>query len=240
VDIQIKYVGRNSMGVILSAKKVGQLIDGSAHHPALTYDDIKKICEEAVQNNFILVSASSSRIRLVKKLLMGSSIKTGVCVGFPFGCNSTESKISETLQAIKDGATEIDMVAQISALKSKDYDFYKRDIKEIVDVAKGKAIVKVIIETCYLSQEEKIKACELIIEAGADFIKTSTGYGPAGATLEDVSLFSRIANGRIQIKAAGGIRTLKQVEAFLEAGATRIGTSSGAAIVQEAKSVKEK
>lgn len=228
------------MGAKLSAKEVGQLIDGGAHHPALTYDEIKNICNEAIRYNFAIVSASSSRIKLVKDLLKGSLVKTGVCVGFPFGCSSTESKVSETLQAIKDGASEIDMVAQIGALKSGDYNFYKKDIREVVEVAKGRAIVKVIVETCYLSQEEKKKACELIIDAGADFIKTSTGYGPAGAKLEDVLLFSKIASGRIQIKAAGGIRTLKQLESFLEAGATRIGTSSGAAIVQEVKTEEEK
>lgn len=226
------------MGAKLLAKEVGQLIDGGAHHPALAYVDIKKICNEAIENNFAIVSAGSSRIKMVKDLLKGSLVKTGACIGFPFGCSSTESKVEETLQAIKDEAIEIDMVSQIGALKSKDYDFYKRDIQEVVKATKGKAIVKVIVETCYLSQEEKVKACELIIDSGADFIKTSTGYGPTGAKLEDVVLFSTIADGRIQIKAAGGIRTLKQLEAFLEAGAKRIGTSSGGAIVQEAKMKK--
>lgn len=224
----------------MSSLEIGRLIDSVALKPTLTYAEIETICAQAIANNFAIVSAASSYIPMVAKLLAGSSVRTGASIGFPLGNSSTAAKVAETLQAIKDGADEIDMVAQIGALRSGDYDFYRQDIAEVVKAAKGKAIVKVIVETCYLTQEEKAKACALVIETGADFIKTSTGFGPAGAQLADVELFSRIAGGRIQIKASGGIKTLRQLESFVEAGATRIGTSSGSEIVAEARDEEAK
>ena len=152
-------------------------------------------------------------------------------VGFPLGAMDTKSKAFETARAIELGANEIDMVINVGALKDKDYDFVKNDIKEIVDTAKGKAIVKVILETCLLTEEEKIKACELSQEAGADFVKTSTGFSTGGATPDDISLMRKIVGPNMGVKASGGVRTTEDAMKAINAGANRIGASASIAIV---------
>ncbi len=164
--------------------------------------------------------------------LKDTKLKVGTVVGFPFGANKTEVKVKETQVAVEDGAKEIDMVIDIGGLKSGDYERVLTDIKEVVAAADGR-LVKVIIETAYLTEREKIKACELIIEGGAHFVKTSTGYGPAGATVDDVRLLRRIVGNRVGVKASGGIRTYAQAMDMLRAGASRIGTSTGIEIVEE-------
>jgi len=165
-------------------------------------------------------------------MLRNSTVKVCTVVGFPLGANVPETKAFETQTAIKQGAKEIDMVINIGALKSGDYDLVGRDIQAVVSAADGN-LVKVIIETCYLTDEEKIKACELATAAGATFVKTSTGFGTAGATCDDVKLMKNHIASNMMVKAAGGIRTLKQAEDMISNGASRLGSSSGLKIIEE-------
>ena len=175
-------------------------------------------------------------VKLCKQLLQGSPVKVATVVGFPLGAHATETKVFETAQAIKDGADEIDMVMNIGALKSADDYIVQRDIRAVVEVAHALgAIVKVIIEAALLSDDEKIKASQLAKAAGADFVKTSTGFGPGGATAHDVALMRQVVGPNIGVKAAGGIKDLKSVDELVAAGATRIGASAGVKIVQEAE-----
>ncbi|MTI94550.1 MAG: deoxyribose-phosphate aldolase [Firmicutes bacterium] len=218
--------------MILDANTLARKIDVVVLRPEYTAQQVKEICARAVEHNFALVSALSQWLPVVADCLQGTGVAPGAAIGFPLGA-STAAKVAETKQALADGAREIDMVAQIGALVSGDLDFYRRDIEAVVATAQGKAPVKVIVETCYLSAEQKRQACQQVIAAGADFIKTSTGFGPAGAQVEDVRLFSQLAEGRIQVKASGGIKTLEQVQEFLTAGANRIGTSAGPQILAQ-------
>ena len=187
---------------------------------------IRRYCREAREQGFRSVCVNSYRTALVHEELKGSGVLTCTVVGFPLGAMSPEAKAFEAKKAVMDGASEIDMVINIGALKDKDYDTVRNDIKGVVEASKP-AIVKVIIETCLLTDEEKVKACELSVEAGAAFVKTSTGFSTGGATIDDIKLMRRTVDNRAQIKASGGIRTREDAEALISAGADRIGAGNG-------------
>ncbi|GAB6103139.1 deoxyribose-phosphate aldolase [Thermococcus atlanticus] len=216
-------------------RNIAGYIDHTNLKAYATGEDIIKLCREAMEYGFYAVCVNPYRVKLAKETLKGSGVKVATVIGFPLGATPTEVKVFEAKKALEGGADELDMVINIGALKDKDYDYVRNDIAEVVKVAHEKnAKVKVIIETCYLTEEEKVKACELAKEAGADFVKTSTGFGTGGATVEDVRLMRKVVGEGMGVKAAGGIRTYEQALAMIEAGATRLGTSSGVKIVEGA------
>ncbi len=192
--------------------------------------DIERYCEEARQHRFASVCVNSAYVPLVSRLLKGSGVKTCCVVGFPLGAMSTKAKVYEASFCIMAGADEVDMVMNISALKDGDYDLVKKDIEDVVEASKP-GIVKVIIETCLLNEAQKKKACELSMEAGAAFVKTSTGFSTGGATVEDIRLMKSVVGDRAQIKASGGIRTREFALELIAAGADRIGTGNGIALL---------
>ena len=214
---------------------IAKYIDHTNLKPYTTRDDIVRLCDEAIKYNFYAVCVNPYRVKLAKNYLRekNADVKVASVIGFPLGATPTEVKVFEAKKALEDGADELDMVMNIGALKDGDYEYVKNDIAGVVKVAHGRgAKVKVIIETCYLTEEEKVKACELAKEAGADFVKTSTGFGTGGATVEDVRLMRKVVGQGMGVKAAGGIRTYEQALAMIKAGANRIGTSSGVKIVE--------
>ncbi|SKC37635.1 deoxyribose-phosphate aldolase [Maledivibacter halophilus] len=215
--------------------KIQNYIDHTLLKPEATEEQVKKICDEAKEYGFASVCVNSYYASLVRKELRGTDVKTCVVVGFPLGASVKEAKAFEAKEAIENGAQEIDMVINIGALKSKKYDYVKEDIKAVVDAANKKALVKVIIETCLLTQEEKIKACEISKEAGADFVKTSTGFSTGGATVEDIKLMRKTVGQDMGVKASGGVRTIEDAKTMINAGASRIGASSSVAIVKGLK-----
>lgn len=220
----------------VSKEELAKIIDSTVVKATATKDEIEKLCKEAAQYGFGCVCVNSVYVKLAAKLLEGSNVKVCSTVAFPFGVTLPEIKALEAVKAIENGAEELDMVINLSALKSKDYEKVKRDIEAVVDVkrlSKG-IIVKVIIETAYLTDEEKIIACRLAKGAGADFVKTSTGLFGKGATVEDVRLMRRTVGEDMGVKAAGGIRTYADAVAMIEAGANRIGTSTAVAIIMGA------
>jgi deoxyribose-phosphate aldolase len=229
------------MGCNLESKliniKINRLIDHTLLKPEATREQILKLCEEARSHNFFSVCINPFNVPYANSYLAGSDVKICTVIGFPLGANTTETKVFETKQAIKDGAHEIDMVINIGAIKNKDWDYVKQDIKAVVNAAEKK-IVKVILETCLLNDVEKIKACEMAAQAGAHFVKTSTGFSTSGATLEDVQLMKRNILPTMEVKASGGVRDLAAAKAFMAAGATRLGTSSGIAIVNDLQAEK--
>lgn len=196
--------------------------------------DVKKLCEEAVRYHFAAVCVNSCFVPMVKQLVH-TQVGIASVVGFPLGAASTYAKCEETREAVRQGATEIDMVINIGWLKGKMPQAVEEDIRAVVNTA-DKAIVKVILETALLSDEEKVSVCEMSVAAGAGFVKTSTGFGPCGATIADVSLMRQVVGTKLGVKASGGVRNLDLALAMLAAGATRIGTSSGVSIVEECKS----
>lgn len=197
-----------------------------------TRDEIIQLCKEAKKYNFASVCVNPCYIKLCSEELKGSSVDVCTVVGFPLGSMTTEAKIFETQDAIKNNATEIDMVINIGKLKDKDYD-YIRDEIILLKKACGEKILKVIIETCLLTDDEKIKACELAKEAGADFVKTSTGMSKGGATKEDIALMRKTVGSRMGVKASGGIRNLEAANSMIEAGASRVGCSSTVNIIED-------
>lgn len=198
-----------------------------------TEKDIKKLCKEAKEYEFFSVCVNPIHVKAAKKYLKNSNIRVCTVIGFPLGANLTKTKLFEAKKAIADGADEIDVVMNIGKFKEKKYNYVGKELAKIVDMCNKKVLVKVIIETCYLTKEEIKYACELVYECGVDFVKTSTGYGTDGAKVEDVKLMREICKDKLKIKASGGIKTIKQVEEFILAGAERIGTSSGVSIVNE-------
>ncbi|HCO73987.1 MAG TPA: deoxyribose-phosphate aldolase [Clostridium sp.] len=210
---------------------IASMIDHTILKAETTKDQVIKICKEAKEYKFKSVCVNSCYTELVAKELKDSGVLVCTVVGFPLGAMDTKSKAFETARAIELGANEIDMVINVGALKDRDYDFVRNDIKEIVDTAKGKAIVKVILETCLLTEEEKIKACELSQEAGADFVKTSTGFSTGGATPEDIALMRKVVGPNMGVKASGGVRTTEDALKVINAGANRLGASASIAIV---------
>ncbi|MEH6988993.1 deoxyribose-phosphate aldolase [Cytobacillus firmus] len=210
---------------------VAKMIDHTLLKADATKDQIEKICAEAKEYNFASVCVNPTWVKLSSDLLNGTEVKVCTVIGFPLGASTPETKAFETKNAIENGATEVDMVINIGALKGGDNDLVERDIRAVVDAAKGKALTKVIIETCLLTEEEKIRACELSVKAGADFVKTSTGFSTGGATAEDIALMRKTVGPDLGVKASGGVRSAEDAQKMIEAGATRIGASSGAAIV---------
>lgn len=212
---------------------IAQMIDHTLLKPDATPQQIAQLCAEAREYGFVAVCVNPVHVAQAAVLLSGSATVVCSVAGFPLGATSTAVKVFETRQAIADGAREIDMVISIGHLKNGDTDFVLNDIRSVVDAAHtGGAICKVIIETALLTDEEKRRACTLVVEAGADFVKTSTGFASGGATVADVALMRTVVGDRARIKAAGGIRTLADARAMIAAGAARIGTSSGVAIVR--------
>ena len=215
------------------------MIDHTLLKPDASREQLIKICEEAKQFNFATVCVNSSNIPLVARELKGTTVKPIAVVGFPLGAASTQSKSFEAKEAIRAGAQEIDMVINIGALRSKDYKLVYEDIKAVVEASVPHK-VKVILETSNLNEDEKIITCALSKTAGAAFVKTSTGFGKGGATVEDVALMRRIVGSDMEVKASGGIRTQEDAEKMIEAGADRIGASASVAIVTGKKAIKGK
>ncbi len=220
-----------SSGKHISKENLAKMIDHTNLNPNATFEDIEKLCNEAKKYGFVVVCVAPYYVRKAVKLLEGTDIKVCGIVGFPFGYDSTVTKVFETKKAMEDGALEIDMVMNRCALKNKEYGAVKEDIESVVKAAKGR-ITKVIMETCDLNEEEIEKACKIIEESGAHFVKTSTGFGKGGAKVEDVKLVKEVVGARIGIKASGGIRTYEQAIELMKAGATRIGTSAGVKIIE--------
>lgn len=208
-------------------------IDHTLLKPEATKEQIEKLCDEAKTYRFYSVCVNPSWVETASELLKGTDVKVCTVIGFPLGATTTEVKREETKDAIAKGATEVDMVIPVGKLKSGQDEAVKADIAAVVEAAKDQALVKVIIETCLLTEEEKVKACKLAVEAGADYVKTSTGFSTGGATVEDIRLMRQTVGPDIGVKASGGIRDLKTANAMIEAGASRIGASSSVAIVSE-------
>ena len=214
---------------------VAQFIDHTMLKPDATQAQIAQLCHEARQHSFAAVCVNPTHVKLCADLLKGSEVAVCTVVGFPLGATPTEVKVFEAQQAIRGGATEVDMVINVGALKSRDYELVERDIASIARACHADGtILKVIIEAALLTDEEKVVACQLAKVAGADFVKTSTGFGPGGAALEDVALMRRVVGPTMGVKAAGGIRTYEDAQKMIAAGASRIGASASVKIVQGA------
>lgn len=208
------------------------LIDHTILAPQATKENVKQLCKEAMEYGFHSVCVNSSFVYYCAQLLKDSDVRVCTVIGFPLGAMSTAGKVAEAEQAMADGAEELDMVIHVGMVKSGDWEYVKQDISSVTEAAKGRAIVKVILETYLLTEEEKIEACRACRECGADFVKTSTGFSKGGATAEDVALMRRTVGPEMGVKASGGIRSLDDAKAMVEAGATRLGTSSGVAIAE--------
>ena len=213
-------------------RTISSMIDHTILKADATSEMIKTLCQEAIEYDFAAVCVNPCHIEYCSELLKDSKVKVATVIGFPLGANTKESKAFETIDAIKKGAHEVDMVINIGALKDKNYDLVKEDIESVVKAADGKAIVKVIIESSLLTDDEKKMACQLSLEAKADFVKTSTGFSTGGATVDDVKLMKSVVGDNMEIKASGGVRDLDTAKAMIQAGATRLGTSSGIKIVK--------
>lgn len=223
----------STLGNIPQDLNMAGMIDHTLLKPDATHDQIAQLCFEARKYNFASVCINPTHVKLCAELLKGSQVKVCTVIGFPLGATSTEVKVFETQNAIQNGATEIDMVINIGALKARDLETVARDIRGVVMAGHGAgALVKVIIETSLLNNEEKVLACLLAKEAGADFVKTSTGFSGGGATVDDISLMRKTVGPSLGVKASGGIRTREDAEKMVAAGATRIGASAGVKIVQ--------
>lgn len=203
---------------------MNKYFDHTILKPDATKEAVLQVVEEAKQHNLASVCVNQYRTKMVADLLKGTDVKVCTVIGFPLGAVDTKVKVFETTQAISDGAEEIDMVINIGAMKDGDYEYVREEIRAIKDACKDN-VLKVIIETCLLTEEEIIKACELAIEAGADFVKTSTGFSTGGAKAEDVALMKQTVGTQAKVKASGGIRDLERAKAMVEAGADRIGAS---------------
>ena len=209
-----------------------KFIDHTILKPEASEAQVIALCEEAKEYDFASVCVNPTHVALCARLLANTDVKVCTVIGFPLGANTAEVKGFETRNAVENGATEIDMVINVGALKDKKYDVVFNDIKAVVDNAGGN-LVKVIFETCLLTPEEIVKACELSVSAGADYVKTSTGFGKYGATVEDVALMRKTVGPNIGVKASGGVRTREDMLKMIEAGASRIGTSAGKTLMQK-------
>ena len=216
----------------MDKKEIAKYLDDTLLKADATPEQIVKICEEAKTYGCASVCVNSGYVPLVSKELAGSEVKTCCVIGFPLGACTSEAKAAETPDSIEKGANEVDMVINVGRAKAGEWDYVKSDIEAVVKAAAGKALVKVIIETCLLTDEEKIKACQAAKEAGADFVKTSTGFSTGGAKVEDIRLMRETVGSDMGVKASGGVRDFEKAQAMIEAGATRIGTSSAAGIVE--------
>jgi deoxyribose-phosphate aldolase len=218
--------------VPVSRAQLARIIDHTQLRPYATETDMRELCEDAMREGFAAVSINPAWVSYCARQLSGTRVGVNACIAFPLGASTATIKVEEARDAVRNGATEIDMVINIGALKSGYPQFVGREIAAVVKAVKG-IPVKVILEMSYLSEEEKVTGCELALQAGAAYVKTSTGYGHGGATVEDVQLIRSVVGDQMGIKAAGGIRTYYDAMAMLEAGATRIGTSAGVRILDE-------
>lgn len=214
--------------------ELNKYIDHTLLKPEATKEQITKLCEEARQYDFASVCVNTCYVPLARQLLAGSDVKVCCVVGFPLGAMDTVSKAFEAKTAVENGAQEVDMVINIGALKDKDYDYVTKDIAAVVEASKP-AIVKVIIEACLLTDEEKVEACKCSMNAKAEFVKTSTGFSTHGATPEDVALMKKTVGDVCKVKAAGGVRSYDDAMKMIEAGADRLGCSAGIKVMEEAK-----
>ncbi|WP_182201360.1 deoxyribose-phosphate aldolase [Paraliobacillus salinarum] len=214
------------------ANQLANKIDHTALKPDTSKQQITTLCQEAREHGFYSVCVNPTWVKEAANLLAGSDVAVCTVIGFPLGASTSNVKALETKDAIDNGATEVDMVINIGALKDGNKELVKSDIQAVVEAAKGRALVKVIIETCLLTDEEKETACKLAVEAGTDYVKTSTGFSTGGATVEDIRLMRQTVGKDIGVKASGGVRDQETAEAMVQAGASRIGASASVAIVQ--------
>jgi deoxyribose-phosphate aldolase len=219
----------------ITYEQLAKTIDHSLLRPELTEADVIAGCELAAKYHVASVCVKPCHVKLAKKLLADSDVAVGTVVGFPHGNSTIAAKVFETQEAVAAGATEIDMVINIGALRGDRADTVRNEIRAVVNAAHPQAIVKVILENAYLTHDEKVLGCQLVAEAGADFVKTSTGFAPTGATVEDIALMRATVGPQVQVKAAHGVRTLDQLLAMIDAGATRSGATATAAILDEFK-----
>ncbi len=213
-------------------KEIAKMIDHTLLKAEATKDQIEQLCAEAKEYQFASVCVNPTWVAYASELLKETGVDVCTVIGFPLGANTPETKAFETTNAIENGATEVDMVINIGALKNGDDSLVERDIQAVVNAAKGKALTKVIIETSLLTEEEKVRACKLAVSAGTDFVKTSTGFSTGGATVDDIALMRKTVGPTIGVKASGGVRSAEDAKNMIDAGATRIGASSGIAIVK--------
>lgn len=216
----------------MNPTSIAAMIDHTLLKADATRQEIETLCSEAKEYNFFSVCVNPTWVSAASELLKGSGVKVCTVIGFPLGATTSETKAFETKNAIELGADEVDMVINIGDLKNQQDVRVENDIRAVVEAAKGKALTKVIIETSLLTKEEKIRACELAVKAGADYVKTSTGFSTGGATAEDVTLMRNVVGPNIGVKASGGVRSTEDAEKMIQAGATRIGASSGVAILK--------
>ena len=219
-------------------KDLAKYIDHTALKAITTASDIEKLCEEAAEFGFASVCVNPYFVPMAKKLLKGSEVKVCTVIGFPLGASTKEAKAMESIKAVADGAGEVDMVLNVSAMKTGDLKYVEEDIRLVVNSVPENVCVKVILETCYLTLEEVKKASDLAMKAGADFVKTSTGFGTDGATVENIKAMKEVVGNKLEIKASGGVKDIETAKKMIAAGATRIGTSSGVELVKGLKSDK--
>lgn len=233
---QVVDAGASRVSAHPGTPDIDQKLAGMIDHTLLKADateaQVRKLCEEALKYGFASVCINPANVALADSILRGSAVRVCTVIGFPLGATTPTAKAVETRDALASGAQEVDMVINVGALKSGNYDMVRRDVQGVVDAAAGAATVKVILETALLSDEEKVKACLIAKYAGADFVKTSTGFGPGGATVEDVALMRRTVGNSMGVKASGGIRNFETAQKMVAAGATRIGASASVAIVK--------
>ena len=210
---------------------LNKYIDHTILKATASSSDVQKLCEEAIEHEFYSVCVNGCYVADAKHLLQGTDVKVAAVVGFPLGAMTTAAKVFEAKEAIENGASEIDMVINVAKLKDGEFEFVENEIRQIKE-AIGDNVLKVIIETCYLTDEEKVKACELSLVAKADFVKTSTGFGTGGATYEDVKLMKSVVGDNAKVKASGGVRDKETAQKYVNLGAERLGTSSGIDIVK--------
>ena len=223
----------------LSVEQLAGMIDHTFLKPFGTKENIEKLCKEADDYGFAMVAINPAEVETCAKLLKDSKVRVGSAIGFPLGQNTVETKAFETKDSIAKGATEIDTVINIRSLQKGDIDTVRQEIRDMVSICKPAGVIcKVILETCYLTDQEKETVCKIAVEEGADFVKTSTGFGTAGATKEDIALMRKTVGPEMGVKASGGVRTLEAALEMIKAGATRIGTSSGVEIVEAYKKLK--
>ncbi|OON97524.1 MAG: deoxyribose-phosphate aldolase [Candidatus Epulonipiscioides saccharophilum] len=223
----------------MDIKKISKMIDHTLLKQDATEQQIKQLCKEAKENDFCSVCINPSYVPLCSAELQNSSVKVCTVIGFPLGATTTGTKVFEANEAIKNGANEVDMVINVGKLKSAEWDYIAEDITEVMNVARNRAVLKVIIETCLLTEEEKIKVCQICKDIGVDFVKTSTGFSTGGAIASDVELMRETVGPEMGVKASGNVRSLEDATNMINAGASRLGTSSGLAIINGNKSTSE-
>ena len=211
--------------------ELNKYIDHTILKATASSTDVQKLCEEAIEHEFYSVCVNGCYVADAKHLLQGTDVKIAAVVGFPLGAMTTAAKVFEAKEAVENGASEIDMVINVAKLKDGEFEYVENEIRQIKE-AIGDNVLKVIIETCYLTDEEKVKACELSLAAKADFVKTSTGFGTDGATYEDVKLMKSVVGDNAKVKASGGVRDKETAQKYIDLGAERLGTSSGIDIVK--------